>query len=85
MHGTRASPPRLILPELDAALDAWVTATYNARAHSETGVAPQQAWLADGWLPRNPDSLEALDLLLVMVAKPRVVQRDGFASKACAR
>lgn len=78
VHGTPASRPRLTLPELDAALGAWVTATYNARAHSETGVAPQQAWLADGWLPRTPDSLEALDLLLVMVAKPRVVQRDGI-------
>jgi len=40
--------------------------------------APQQAWLADGWLPRIPDSLEQLDLLLVMVAKPRVVHRDGI-------
>ena len=31
----------------------------------------------DGWLPRMPDSLETLDMLLVMVAKPRVVHRDG--------
>jgi putative transposase len=78
MHGKPASPPRLSLPELDAALGRWITNTYHQRPHSETGQPPQQAWLADGWLPRTPDSLEALDLLLVMVAKPRVVHRDGI-------
>jgi hypothetical protein len=31
-----------------------------------------------GWLPRMPDSLEALDGFLLHVAKPRVVQRDGI-------
>jgi putative transposase len=78
MHGKPVSPPRLSLPELDAALGRWITNTYHQRPHSETGQPPQQAWLADGWLPRTPDSLEALDLLLVMVTKPRVVHRDGI-------
>jgi putative transposase len=40
-------------------------------------MAPSQAWLGQGWLPRMPESLEALDLLLVMVAKSRLVRRDG--------
>lgn len=78
VRGKPASPPRLTLSELDAAVGAWTTGTYHLRAHSETRVPPQQAWLADGWLPRLPDSLEALDLLLVMVAKPRTVRRDGI-------
>jgi putative transposase len=34
--------------------------------------------VADGRLPRTPDSLDALDLLLVMVATPRTVHRDGI-------
>lgn len=76
--GHRRPQARLTLPEFDAALAAWITQTYHQQPHSETGVPPQQAWLADGWLPRTPDSLEALDLLLVMVAKPRVVHRDGI-------
>ena len=46
--------------------------------HSETGLAPQQAWIGDGWLPRTAQTLEELDLLLVMVATPRVVHRDGI-------
>ncbi len=72
------SPARLTLTEADAALGRWITGTYHQRIHSETGQAPQQAWLADGWMPRIPDSLEQLDLLLVMVAKPRMVHRDGI-------
>jgi len=31
-----------------------------------------------GFLPRSPDSLEDLDLLLVMHAKPRPIRRDGI-------
>jgi putative transposase len=78
VRGKPSSPPRLTLPQLDAVIGRWVTSTYHQRPHSETGRPPQQAWLGDGWLPRTPDSLEQLDLLLVMVARPRVVHRDGI-------
>jgi putative transposase len=76
--GKPVSPPRLTLPELDEAIGRWITGTYHQRTHPETGLAPQAAWIADGWLPRTPDSLERLDLLLVQVARPRVVHRDGI-------
>jgi len=75
--GKPATPPRLTLPKLDTAIGAWL-GTYHQRPHSETGIAPITAWLADGWLPRATDSPEQLDLLLVMVAVPRVVHRDGI-------
>jgi Mu transposase, C-terminal len=39
-------------------------------------MAPRVSWLGDGWLPRIPESLEALDLLLIQVAKARLVHRD---------
>ena len=76
--GTVAGKPTLELPALDAAIGAWITRTYHARIHSQTGTAPVAAWIGDGWLPRMPDSLEELDLLLILVAKPRVVRRDGI-------
>ena len=41
-------------------------------------MAPIDSWRGGGWLPRLPDDLEALDTLLVMVARPRVVRRDGI-------
>lgn len=73
-----ATPPKLSLSELDRALGDFILGTYNMREHKEIGGAPVTVWLSDGWLPRMPDSLEALDQLLVMVAKPRMVRRDGI-------
>src|SRR5699024_822155 len=49
-----------------------------ARPRSGRGPSPRGAWIADGWLPRMPESLEALDGLLLTVAKTRVVRRDGI-------
>ncbi len=39
---------------------------------------PKARWEAGGFLPRMPDSLERLDLLLLTVAKTRRVQQDGI-------
>ena len=78
IQGRPATAPQLTLAQLDAAIGCHISGTHHARAHSETGRAPQQAWLGGGWLPRMPESLEDLDLLLVMVAKPRTVHRDGI-------
>jgi len=52
VRGRPVSPARLTLPEADAALGRWITGSYHQRIHGETGQAPQQAWVADGWLPR---------------------------------
>ena len=76
-QGKPVTPPRRSLPELDATIGDYFLGTYNNRLHRETGISPSQAWLGPGWLPRLPESLEALDLLLVMVAQSRIVQRDG--------
>lgn len=75
--GSRKPTPTLDLPALDRALGEFI-ATYNDRRHSELGISPRDAWVADGWLPRMPDSLEELDGLLLTVPKNRVVQRDGI-------
>lgn len=76
-EGQPATPPRLSLAELDRAIGAFVCGNYHLRTHSEIGQAPIDAWRAGGFLPRLPESLEELDLLLVMHAEARVVQRDG--------
>ena len=76
--GVLASPPALTLADLDAAIGRWILGTYHRRTHPETRATPHDAWIADGWLPRTPDAQDALDLLLVMVATPRTVHRDGI-------
>jgi putative transposase len=78
VEGRPTTAPVLSLSQLDAAVGAYIIHTYNLREHSEVGASPRDAWIADGWMPRMPDSLEALDLLLVSVAASRRVRRDGI-------
>ena len=42
------------------------------------GKPPQARWEGGGFLPRLPESLEQLDLLLLTVAKSRKVRPDGI-------
>lgn len=79
IKGKPAAAPALTLAQLDAAIHTFITGTYHRRVHSELGISPLDAWIGDGWLPRVPDSLEDLDLLLATVAKPRTVARDGIS------
>lgn len=77
-HSRPATPPRLSLAQLDERVGRFVIDEHNHRAHSETKAVPVGRWTAGGWLPRMPESLEQLDLLLLTVARPRVVHRDGI-------
>ena len=79
VRGKPATPAALTLAQLDASVHSFIVRVYHQRTHSETGSTPVQAWICDGRLPRMPDSLEDLDLLLATVAKPRTVQRDGIS------
>lgn len=78
VKGKAVSAPTMSLAQLDAALMAFIVDAYNQRPHSQINEAPHVAWLGRGWLPRMPDSLDDLDLLLMTVAKLRTVQRDGI-------
>ena len=76
--GAPRAAPTLTLSDLDARLHTFVVEDYLQRVHGETGVTPQARWEAGGFLPRLPETLEQLDLLLLTVAKPRRVQQDGI-------
>jgi len=78
VNGKPATAPKLSLNELDKAITAYITQTYHARAHSATNETPLDSWRGKGFLPRLPENLEELDLLLVMHAEPRTVRRDGI-------
>ncbi|GGM17309.1 hypothetical protein GCM10011594_41710 [Nakamurella endophytica] len=77
-HGRPVTPPVLTLTQPDEAVGEWAVGTYLQRRHPETQQPPAQRWTAGGWLPRMPESLEALSLLLLTVRTPRKVQRDGI-------
>jgi len=76
--GSPITPPTLTLSEVDAAIGTWITTTYHRRVHPETGQTPIDRWIAPGWMPRMPESLDELNLLLLQVATPRKVLRDGI-------
>ena len=75
--GQRSPAPVLALADLDGAVEECLR-LYNDRPHSELGTSPRSAWIADGWLPRMPESIDALDGLLLTVPRPRTVRRDGI-------
>jgi putative transposase len=70
--------PQFTLGDLDTRFRAFILDVYHARPHNETQMPPQQCREAGGFLPQMPESLEQLDLLLLTVAKPRKVRRDGL-------
>lgn len=74
--GQRRAGALLSLAELDARVRRFL-ADYHREPHSETGAAPLDRWRGTGFLPQLPESLEKLDLLLLTVAKSRVVRSDG--------
>lgn len=76
--GTRHVQPTLSFDELDRRLRTFLLEEYHHRFHGETKSTPLERWGAGGFLPRMPDSLEQLDLLLLSVAKGRKVQQDGI-------
>lgn len=70
--------PSLTLEQLDQQLREFLLGHYHHRVHSATGTTPLERWAAGAFIPRWPESLEQLDLLLLTVVTPRVVHPDGL-------
>ncbi len=51
---------------------------YHRSPSAETAVPPVERWEAGGFLPRMPESLEQLDLLLMHAVRSRKVRPDGI-------
>ncbi|MHB8598416.1 MAG: transposase [Ktedonobacteraceae bacterium] len=76
--GYTVAKATLTLAAFEQRFRTWLLDDYHQRVHSETNCCPQRRWEGSGFLPRMPDSLEQLDLLLLTVAKTRRVQQDGI-------
>jgi len=76
--GTVRGKPTLTMDELDTRFRSFLLNVYHRRENAETKMPPAERWEANGFLPRMPDSLEQLDLLLIQVAKARLVRVDGI-------
>jgi putative transposase len=71
----------LTLDRLDAAFRSWLLDVYHRLPRGKDKKTPVQRWEAGGFLPRMPESLEQLDLLLLTEARTRKVRRDGIHFK----
>jgi putative transposase len=69
----------LSLEELERRFRDWLLSEYHLRVQKGQRKGPQERWEEGGMLPRMPESLEELDLLLVQVARKRRVQQSGIA------
>ncbi|MGC9950156.1 MAG: Mu transposase C-terminal domain-containing protein [Bryobacteraceae bacterium] len=76
--GAVRGKPTLTLAEFDTQFRAFLLDVYHRRENAETKTPPCERWEANGFLPRMPESLEQLDLLLIQVAKARQVRVDGI-------
>lgn len=76
--GAVRGKPTLTLADFDARFRTFLLDVYHRRECAETKIPPAERWEANGFLPRMPDSLEQLDLLLIQVAKARQVRVDGI-------
>lgn len=68
----------LTLEALESKLKFFMLDEYNHQTHSTTQIAPLIKWQSNCFLPQLPETEESLDLLLLTVAKPRRVHRDGI-------
>jgi putative transposase len=77
-----AGPPKaeqlLKITEFEPRLHHFLIKEYHQRVHGTFRKTPLASWKDPGFLPRMPDSLRQLDLLLLQVHKPRKMHRDGI-------
>jgi len=75
--GSKNPIAKITLAELDTIIRAFII-DYNQKLHPSTQETPKECWEKSGFLPQMPESIDQLDLLLLTVAKPRMVRRDGI-------
>ena len=77
-EGKPMTTPSLTLPDFDTQFKSFVLNQYHTRLQTSMDITPIARWEIEQFLPRLPESLERLDLLLLTVATTRKVRRDGI-------
>ncbi|MGH2506832.1 MAG: Mu transposase C-terminal domain-containing protein [Ktedonobacteraceae bacterium] len=76
-EGTVPKQPGLTLDQLQKSFHAWLIDEYMQKKHEETGQAPLIRWSERRQVPRMPESLDKLHLLLMSIPDHRTVRKDG--------
>jgi putative transposase len=70
--------PSLSIEQFEERFRTFLFETYHRQPHKSLKTAPAARWEEGGFLPRMPESLEQLDLLLMQAVGARKVRRDGI-------
>ncbi len=70
--------PTIKISELEILLKEFLIDKYNFNVHSETNEIPAERWNRGNFIPRMPETLEELDLLLLTECRSRKVHQDGI-------
>ena len=70
--------PTLSLERFEELFQSFLLETYHRRISVKGRLVPSERWEEGGFLPRMPESLEQLDLLLMQEVRARKVRRDGI-------
>lgn len=76
--GQKKAPGALSIAQLAREIEDYIVHKYHPTQHRSTKQPPQERWISGGFLPRMPDSLAQLDLLLLTVPHSRKVRMDGI-------
>lgn len=66
---------------LESEFHEWLMTEYHQKRHKGIKTPPMVAWAEGKCLPRLPESLDALDLMLHKVGRPRRMWQDGIRFK----
>jgi putative transposase len=78
MAGRTERQAILTLAQFAGLFRAWVLETYHHRHQRRIEGAPLERWQQGTWLPRLPESLAQLDLLLLREGTLRQVHQEGI-------
>ena len=70
--------PTLSLGQFEEQFRTFLIEVYSRTPVAEAELSPSALWERGGFLPRMPDSLEQLDLLLIEEVRSRRIRRDGI-------
>jgi putative transposase len=78
MAGRTERQARLTLAQSDGLFRTWVLETYHHRCQRRLKGTPFDRWQQGTWLPRLPEQLSQLDLLLLREGTSRQVHQEGI-------
>jgi putative transposase len=70
--------PTLSIGQLEEQFRTFLIEIYHRTPLADAEISPSAKWEKGGFLPRMPESLEQLDLLLIEEVRSRRIRRDGI-------